>query len=110
MTYSLPRLVLRRLAAVGAATVLALTLSGGSAFAFGGGGGRFGRGHGGGHFDGHGSRGFHHGFDGLVVVPFGFGYGYGYYGPYYTPTPYDTYCNPYSGYYDPRWCYDYYDD
>jgi hypothetical protein len=75
-------------------------------------GGGFGRDHGGSFGRGHGDRhGFHghfspHGFvDGFVFAPFG----YGYYVP-YPPYPYDSYCNPSSPYYDPRWCWDYYDD
>ena len=67
-------------------------------------GGGFAAGHHGGHgFDGH--RVHHDRFRGhdFVVVPFGW---YGPYGPY----PYDAYCNPASAYYDPNWCWEYYDE
>jgi hypothetical protein len=140
MMSSFVRSIGRRLAAAGAAGILALALLGGTASAFGGGGhggrgfGHGGSGHGGGFT--HGGGGFHgggfghdhgtfgrghdgHGFhdrfghfhtrgfvDGFVLAPFAFGY----YGPYYEPTPYDTYCSPASPYYDPDSCYDYYDD
>ena len=133
MTPSILRLVRRRFAVLGAATVLGLALLGATASAFGGGGGGGGHGggfggggfghggsthggsfghgpghaHDGGHFDGdHGDhRHFHHGFGGFVVVPFGY---YDYYAP-YGSSPYDTYCSPYSPYYNPQWCWDYYD-
>jgi hypothetical protein len=123
------QLARRSLAALGFSAILSLAVLGGVASAAGGGGGG-GGGHGGGFGGGFGhggggpgaGRGFNrgggfadgrgHGFDGhgfhhdhfhghdFVVVPFGW------YGPY----PYDTYCTPASAYYDPSWCWDYYDD
>ena len=71
--------------------------------------GGLGQGHGSGFEHGHFVHGgFHHRAfrDGVVVVPFGLGYGYGY-SP-YVSSPYDTYCNPASPYYDPDVCWDYY--
>jgi len=47
--------------------------------------------------------------DGVVIVPFGFGYYAPYAGYYpYPPTPYETYCNQLSPYYDPQACWNYY--
>jgi hypothetical protein len=136
MTFSPFRLVGRVLGASSAA-LLVLVLSAGPVSAFGGvgghgGGGSFGHGGGGhgsfGHAGGGGGNFGHggefgrgdgfghvghghfrgHGFDGFVVVPFGYGYYEPY--PYYAPSPYDTYCDPSSPYYDPRWCLDYYNE
>jgi hypothetical protein len=56
-------------------------------------------------------RGFHERrfHAGVVIVPFGSAYYAPYAGYYpYPPTPYDTYCNQLSAYYDAYACWDWY--
>ena len=89
------------------AAFLVLTLGSGAAWpAMGGGhgGGFSGGGHRGGR--GGGSRRVPHDHDGrpFFVFPYFYDPYYGY-DPYYPGDPYDAYCDPYSTYYAPQYCY-----